>query len=99
MKFTARNVTKRDLAQYLESELRCSRRHSIRLLNGLFDFIRDSLEQGHRVQLSLFGSFEARHRAGYRGRNPKTGETSLVSARRVVIFKPGRVLRNLQPIK
>lgn len=97
MKFTVKKITKKDLARHLECELQCSRRNSIRVINGLFNFIRDNLEQGHRVQLNLFGSFEARHRAGYRGKNPKTGETALVNARRIVIFKPGRGLRNLRP--
>ncbi len=48
---------------------------------------------GGEVKLSGFGNFELRNKASRPGRNPKTGESIPVSARRVVAFKPGQKLR------
>ncbi len=45
------------------------------------------------MKLSGFGNFELRNKASRPGRNPKTGESIPVSARRVVAFKPGQKLR------
>ena len=51
------------------------------------------LDSGGEVKLSGFGNFELRNKASRPGRNPKTGESIPVSARRVVAFKPGQKLR------
>lgn len=99
MKLSVKNVTKTDLAKYLEGELKCSRRNSVRLINGILNFIKKTLENGNRVQLSAFGTFEARYRAEHKGKNPKTGETFLVNGKRVVVFKSGSSLKNLRPKK
>ncbi|VEH66887.1 integration host factor subunit alpha [Rodentibacter pneumotropicus] len=62
-------------------------------MDDFFEEIRLSLESGCDVKLSGFGNFELRDKASRPGRNPKTGESVPVSARRVVAFKPGQKLR------
>ena len=62
-------------------------------MEDFFEEIRLSLESGGEVKLSGFGNFELRNKASRPGRNPKTGESIPVSARRVVAFKPGKKLR------
>lgn len=99
MRLSVKNITKTDLAKYLESELKCSRRNSVRLINGILEFLKKNLAGGHRVQLNPFGTFELRYRAEHRGKNPKTGETFLVNGKRVVVFKSGRALKHLRPSK
>lgn len=59
-------------------------------MEDFFEEIRLSLESGGEVKLSGFGNFELRNKASRPGRNPKTGESIPVSARRVVAFKPGQ---------
>lgn len=97
MKLVVKNITKADLAKHVEKELKCSRRISLRLINSIFHYIEQHLEDGNRVHLSPFGTFETRHRAAHRGKNPKTGETFHVKARRAVVFKPGRALKHFRP--
>src|SRR5579872_5372187 len=97
MNLAMKSINKTDLAKYIEKELKCSRRTSVRLVNGILNFLLQNIETGRRVQLSPFGVFIARHRAAHRGKNPKTGETFLVKARRIVVFKPGKALKNLRP--
>jgi len=55
--------------------------------------ILDCLERGETVKLSGFGSFVVRKKALRTGRNPRTGEDALISARRVVMFKPSEILK------
>ncbi len=99
MKPAQKAITKTDLAKYVEKELQCSRRISLRLINGILKLIQQNLAEGNRVQLNSFGTFEARNRASHRGKNPKTGETFLVKARRITVFKPAKTLKNIHPKK
>ncbi|MCO6434325.1 HU family DNA-binding protein, partial [Nitrosomonas nitrosa] len=47
---------------------------------------------GNDVQLVGFGTFSVSERAGREGRNPATGETMTIPAKKVVKFKPGKAL-------
>ena len=52
-----------------------------------------------RVELRGFGAFSTRQRDARVGRNPRTGESVSVNAKRVPYFKPGKEMRerlNLQ---
>jgi integration host factor subunit alpha len=55
--------------------------------------IKASLENGDDVLLSGFGKFNVRDKSARRGRNPQTGDSLLLDARRVVTFKPSGILR------
>lgn len=55
--------------------------------------IGEALAQGGRVELRGFGAFSVREREARTGRNPRTGQTVRVSAKRVPFFKPGKELR------
>jgi nucleoid DNA-binding protein len=50
------------------------------------------LERGERVMLTGFGSFRLARRRGQRGRNPHTGERLLVLPKKVVKFRPSKML-------
>jgi nucleoid DNA-binding protein len=52
-----------------------------------------SLAAGETVELRGLGSLEVRKHAERRMRNPLTGETVIVPARRYVFFTPGRDLK------
>ena len=55
--------------------------------------IKASLENGDDVLLSGFGKFTVKDKAARRGRNPKTGKSMVLNARRVVTFKTSGKLR------
>ncbi|MBN6742139.1 integration host factor subunit beta [Acidithiobacillus sp. MC6.1] len=59
----------------------------------MFDYLRDALAEGERVEIRGFGSFSIHVRAAKRGRNPKTGEPVPVPEKRIPHFKPGKELR------
>lgn len=61
-------------------------------LNKVLANMADAMEKGERVTISGFGSFKVVDRAAQKGRNPQTGQTITIPARKVVKFKPGKNL-------
>ena len=55
--------------------------------------IKSSLENGDDVLLSRFGKFNVKMKSARKGRNPITGESVMLDARKVVTFKPSGILR------
>lgn len=53
----------------------------------------NTLNEGEKVQLSGFGTFEVRTRAERKGRNPKTGEVVAVPACRYLAFVPAKSVK------
>jgi integration host factor subunit beta len=71
------------------------------VVGAIFDSITDQLSQGGRVELRGFGAFSTRKRDARVGRNPRTGQSVDVDAKRVPYFKPGKEMRdrlNLQEV-
>lgn len=58
-----------------------------------FDEITQRLAEGGRIELRGFGAFSTREREARVGRNPRTGETVDVPAKRVPYFKAGKEIR------
>lgn len=63
------------------------------VVNIFFDEITTRLAEGGRVELRGFGTFTTRGRDARSGRNPRTGESVEVPAKRVPYFKPGKEMR------
>ena len=64
-----------------------------RIINTILDEIITALANGDRVELRGFGAFSVKEREARMGRNPRTGETVAVTAKRVPFFKTGKELR------
>ncbi|MGL4270250.1 MAG: integration host factor subunit alpha [Plesiomonas sp.] len=86
-------LTKAEMAENLFESLGLSKRDAKDLVEAFFEEIRKALENGEQIKLSGFGNFELRDKNQRPGRNPKTGEDSPITARRVVTFKPGQKLK------
>ncbi|MBU2742893.1 integration host factor subunit alpha [Acidithiobacillus thiooxidans] len=86
-------VTKAEIAYSLMDEMGLTRLTSLELVNSLFDTIREMLASGEDVKLSGFGNFTLRDKVAREGRNPKTGEPFEIAARRVVLFKASRKVK------
>ena len=63
------------------------------IVSTFFDEITQRLADDGRVELRGFGAFSTRARDARTGRNPRTGETVKVDAKRVPYFKPGKEMR------
>jgi integration host factor subunit beta len=64
-----------------------------RIINTILGEIVRSLAEGDRVELRGFGAFSVKSRDARQGRNPRTGESVDVHAKRVPFFKTGKELR------
>ena len=61
-------------------------------VDSVLDLIVDALRSNERVDLRGFGSFVVKERKERQGRNPRTGETITIAAKRDASFKPGKEL-------
>ena len=87
-------MTKSELIQKLaERNPHLFLRDVERIVETVFDEISDALADGDRVELRGFGAFSIKHRDARTGRNPRTGETVQVEAKRLPFFKTGKALR------
>jgi len=87
-------MTKADLVNAIYERVGFSKKESARIVEMVFDLIKDTLEKGQKIKISGFGNFVVREKRSRIGRNPQTGEEIEISARRVLTFKPSQVLRN-----
>ena len=86
-------LTKAAMVESLFNELGLSKKGGRELVDSLIEELMESLAVAEQVKLSGFGNFELRDKNERPGRNPKTGESVPVSARRVVTFKAGPQLK------
>ena len=61
----------------------------------MLDMMSEHLIDGETVKLSSFGTFMVRAKNGRVGRNPKTGEEVPITPRRVLVFRPSQVMKNV----
>ncbi len=87
-------MTKSELAERLVTRMeQLTLRDAEQAVKIIFDAMSVSLSKGHRIEIRGFGSFTVTHRRSRVGRNPRSGESVSVPAKRVPHFKPGKILR------
>jgi integration host factor subunit beta len=87
-------MTKSELIQKLaERNPHLFLRDVEKIVDTVFDEVSEALVRGDRVELRGFGAFSIKHRDARTGRNPRTGETVEVEAKRLPFFKTGKALR------
>ena len=89
-----RTITRSDVAETLYQEIGLSRKVSEEILDMILSEISQELADGNSVKISSFGTFLVRKKNPRIGRNPKTGVDAVISARKVISFKPSQIMRN-----
>ncbi len=89
-------VTKAHIVERLFSQAngKLTKTDCARIVETIFEIMKQTLESGEDVLISGFGKFSVRAKSQRRGRNPQTGEPMLLPARKVVTFRCSGVLRN-----
>jgi integration host factor subunit alpha len=86
-------MTKADIVEFVYEQVEgLIKKEAAEYVETLFDLIKTELQHGNNVKVSGFGSFIVRDKKERMGRNPQTGEPMVISARRVVSFKPSQLL-------
>ena len=88
-------LTKAAIIESLHNKLSLSRADIHRVIDELFEEIKDGLKEDRVIELRGFGTVEVRTRKGReKARNPKTGELVAVDTHGVAIFRPGKELKD-----
>jgi len=86
-------MNKAQLVNEVAKKTQLSKAKALQAVNTAFEAIKGSLKKGQRVQLIGFGSFLVRKRKARTGRNPQTGATIQIKARKVPAFSAGAELK------
>lgn len=88
-----KTLTKAELTECIFEQVGLNKREAKEIVDAFFAEISAALERGEEVKLSGFGNFQVRDKSSRPGRNPKTGESIPISARRVVTFHASQKLK------
>jgi len=87
------SVTKKELIELVAKKGNLTNKAAKQSVRVFLDGIRDSLKRGEKVVITGFGTFSVRSRKERKGRNPKTGESIKISARKAPGFTAGKSLK------
>jgi integration host factor subunit beta len=87
-------MTKADLIKIIAEKSDMTLNDAEAIVNEIFSSMIEVLQKGEGIEIRWFGSFRHRLRDARTGRNPKTGQSVKIPAKRVVYFKVGKELRN-----
>ena len=87
------SVRKADLAEKLYKKIGGIKKDSVKYVEEFFQTIKELSKNGEDVKLHNFGKFSLKSKKARKGRNPSTGETMILEARKVVTFKASNKLK------
>lgn len=85
-------MNKGELVETMAKAAGISKAAAEKALTGMLDAVSKTLSKGGKVTLVGFGTFSVSKRSARQGRNPQTGATIQIPARKVARFKPGSKL-------
>lgn len=86
-------MTKADIVERIYEKVGFSKKEATDVVESVFGIMKTHLEGGEKVKISGFGNFVINEKRPRKGRNPQTGETIVISGRRVLSFKSSPVLK------
>ena len=87
-------MTKADIFEKVQKAIGLSKKESAEMVEAVFAIVKSTLESGENLKISGFGSFIVKQKKDRRGRNPQTGESITIDARRILTFKPSGLLKD-----
>ncbi|MGA2614218.1 MAG: HU family DNA-binding protein [Spirochaetia bacterium] len=86
-------LSKAEIVENIYPQVRASKKNIHRIIDLFFDQIKSGLLADRIIELRGLGTFEIRTRKGRKARNPKTGDSVVISDHGVAHFRPGRELK------
>ncbi|MBR5227210.1 MAG: HU family DNA-binding protein [Clostridia bacterium] len=86
-------MNKGELIAKIAEESKLTKKAAEAALDAFTSSVTGALKKGEKVQLVGFGTFEVRHRAARKGRNPQTKEEIKIPASKAPVFKAGKALK------
>jgi DNA-binding protein HU-beta len=88
-------VNKSELIAKMAEKSGLTKKDNEAVLKAFIESVEETLENGEKVQLVGFGTFETRERAARVGRNPRTKEEIQIPASKVPVFKVGKEFKDI----
>ncbi len=89
-----KNITRADLAATINKTMGLSISEGYELVDLIFEEIAGAAIRGEEIKLQHFGTFRVLEKRARVGRNPKTNVEHVISARRVISFKPAPTFKS-----
>lgn len=86
-------MNKAELVNEVSAKTGLTKKETQNAIDALTEAVGDALSKGEKVTLVGFGTFRVIKRKARTGRNPQTGATIQISAKRVAKFLPGKTLK------
>lgn len=95
-------MTKADMVENIHKEIGLTKKDIALVVDEVFDMIKADIlkaknsdnEDDKKIKISGFGNFEVKTRGRRIGRNPKTGEETVIEPRTVVVFRPSQIFKD-----
>ena len=88
-------MNRQELVNKMAEEAKLTPKEAEKALAAFMNTVKGAVAAGEPVQLVGFGTFERRERAAKEARNPQTGGTVSIPAKKVPAFKPGKGFKDL----
>jgi integration host factor subunit beta len=88
-------MIKADLINKIAREMDIPKQEAEEGVNLFFHSIKEAILRGEEIEIRGFGSFRFRQRTSRAGRNPRTGAPVKVPPKKVLYFKPSKLLKEL----
>lgn len=88
-------MNKTELVSAMAEQAELSKKDAEAALKAFTDIVSKEMQNGKKVQLIGFGTFETGKREARTGRNPHTGEEIKIPAAVTAKFKAGKALKDL----
>ena len=82
------------MVENIHSKLGLTKKDIAKVVDEVFEMIKTDILKAENVKISGFGNFEVKTRARRIGRNPKTGEETVIEPRTVVVFRPSQIFKD-----
>ena len=89
-----KNLNRKILANIIHRNIGFSKIISENIVNDIFYIIMSSFKENEKIKITSFGTFLKKRKNKRIGRNPKTKEKKIISARNVVTFKASKLFMN-----
>lgn len=87
-------MNKTELCAAIANKTGIQKKDAEKFTGAFVDVIIEALQQGEKVQIVGFGSFEVKDRPARKARNPRTGEEIDIAATKAPVFKIGKALKD-----
>ena len=89
-----KNVNRKSLTNIIYQNIGFSKIISENIVNDIFYIIMSSFKENNKIKITSFGTFLKKRKNKRIGRNPRTKEKKIISARNVITFKASKFFKD-----